>query len=935
MGIKKYIDFNTGSVSDSEIQLVADGTTGALSKVSLKQQKDYFQQGLISGSFVVTSSFNTFSSSYSNDSASFNTRINAITGSTAVSGANTSIPIALNVGILANGTNQISNLNTVFSNANYSGITIDYIGGGGIYISGSLNCNGRTLRFVSGSYIYGTGSVTNFTLDCGLTQKCFDISSSGRPSITLGLNGTTQGKLSPYVFGAKPDGNDCARALQATIDCCIANGSAVNEFFLPDGTYTCNSPLIQMNWNPGSSTYAFHMIKMTGTNTFSSADGFGSTIDFSGRKDSFGIGVQLGKGASISGIKLIGGFNYSFPGAYSFYSSSFSQMTDGVSRDTTYSPNSGIVVDPFGASIPADGGWPNNDAYSIPLSTYYRGSGGAGSTGTCLDQVYIRNFVIGVISSPNGSTANAEELDMNRMQFGNMKICIVSCQSQEKNNCCRMVEAWGVIGCFFVTGIYGAASPGSYFFSQLNFAGFCNQMVYNPEQSYFPTMWQNIYFESLGKLGTITGTDSATIRDSTLNFATLTAEVLQYPDGQISGQGIYFENCQIRMFGQNSPVTINAVNGPLYFSNCSFDVPPFYNEDYNQGYCSFSNCNVAGTNFLMNPNDMQTISGPSFSNTFAYGNIKVKIGNPQGATRIYNIKSSNPATRFPINRTTSNYFVSSSLVSGYHYTYISCSSDEYLRVKPNDWLCYDLLGNGVGSKMLGIVTTVTTASIQVQYVPQAITTGSIYVYNWLALHNISFTGDLTNGSNIITNVSVIDGTMSDFVATGLWGGLLQSRTFTPSSDAWNFGMCRLMSYNSGANTITVDRQAGVTKSKLLFTNTDATIEPASSLIFLTGSAIGAAGTGSITKGNDSHHQLSVTTGTGTSTGTIGSVSFSYPFAGAYIPSINFSPANSLAAALSGSQQIFMDATGSANYTINTGTSALATSSTYIWNIQAS
>ena len=97
--------FNSGSIADSSLAVIGDPTTGALTQTSYHALRDYFQN---TGAFVLTSSyypdsssfnlqisnvyasesnyittssFNNFSGSYINDSASFNNRINAISGS--------------------------------------------------------------------------------------------------------------------------------------------------------------------------------------------------------------------------------------------------------------------------------------------------------------------------------------------------------------------------------------------------------------------------------------------------------------------------------------------------------------------------------------------------------------------------------------------------------------------------------------------------------------------------------------------------------------------------------------------------------------------------------------------------------------------------------------------------------------------------------------
>ena len=106
----------------------------------------------------------------------------------------------------------------------------------------------------------------------------------------------------------------------------------------------------------------------------------------------FGVGIQGGKGVEIKRIKLIGAFNYKLKNAYSFYNSTLQNFTDGVCRDSQYSPYSAIVIDPFGPSVPKDSAFPGKDAYGNSFKTYYRGQRN-GSTGTVIEDCYLTNWV--------------------------------------------------------------------------------------------------------------------------------------------------------------------------------------------------------------------------------------------------------------------------------------------------------------------------------------------------------------------------------------------------------------------------------------------------------------------------------------------------------------------------------------------------------------
>ncbi|MEJ0080584.1 MAG: hypothetical protein WDM78_06415 [Puia sp.] len=374
---------------------------------------------------------------------------------------------------------------------------------------------------------------------------------------------------------------DWSGFFQKGIDSCIQNNLPV--YLIPAGRYTCRKPLILQKWVASGGYYVPFSITIQGTGTFAGADGSGTILDFSRMTNGFGIGIQGGKGVEIKGLKLIGAWDYKFPGAYAFYNTDLGKFTDGKCRDTRYSPYFAIVIDPFGPSLPSDGGYPG-------LSKYYKGSTN-GSTGTVIEDCYFTNWVGGIITSPNGLTNNADITLGDKIQFGNMKICVAGCQAQEKMNRISNVMAWGVIHTCFATGIYGKGEPGNWFIDHWNIAGYTNQIAFNNQTGYFPSYFSDIFAESIARIGPIYSINGTTFSNSSINFAGC-QEAGSYSEGMISGYGLTFSGCQLRIYGQFTPVTINSLEGLIHFRDCSFDVVPFYPQTYPYGYSDFQNCVV-------------------------------------------------------------------------------------------------------------------------------------------------------------------------------------------------------------------------------------------------------------------------------------------------------------------------------------------------------
>ncbi|MDP4213694.1 MAG: hypothetical protein Q8918_18335 [Bacteroidota bacterium] len=399
-------------------------------------------------------------------------------------------------------------------------------------------------------------------------------------------------------------------AMQKAIDFIIAHpGEYSQNLITGAGYFHFSRPLICARWRNGA--YRPFSINIEGESRFSEASGYGTTwyFDFD---NAFGIGFQLAKGASLSGIKMIGQWSYKFPGAYAFYNSTVTNFNDGHSRNAYYSPNAAIAVDPFGTHIPSDGGYPG-------LSTWYRGSGTGGSTGVQLTNLFLSKWNIGIITSPNGQTANAELLTIRDIQVEDMRIGFAGCQSQEKLNSITNVQCWGVVHTLFATGVYGGGSIGSWNIDLVNAAGYTNELVYNRQSGYFPSYFSRFYCESIARIGDIYSVNGTTFSNSTINFAGY-KEAGSYTEGMISGLGLTFQGCQLRLYGQFSPVTINSLEGLIHFRDCSFDQIPFYPQTYAYGYSDFSNCTIGGpmsSGQVLNPIGPQTVR-PGVR-VFAYG----------------------------------------------------------------------------------------------------------------------------------------------------------------------------------------------------------------------------------------------------------------------------------------------------------------------------
>jgi hypothetical protein len=414
----------------------------------------------------------------------------------------------------------------------------------------------------------------------------------------------------PFVVPPPLAYADYAPYFQKQYDSCIAR--QIPNYFLPAGRFPMKEPLIGKKKVNGS--YVFWTTNLIGTGTAGESDGSGTIFDFTQSPNvAFGIGLQDAKGVIVRGIKVWGAFN---PPPGDFYNSSYATYGDGKCRDKQYSPYAGIVIDPFGPSVPADGGFPGTDAYGVSLTTYYFGNR-SGSTGVHLTEDFITGWVVDVITSPNGLTQNADNLTYDFLQVGNSKTNFAGCQDQEKNNTIDHIMSWGQTWMIFSTGLYGAGSVGAWNLHWFSIAGKNHDFIYNNQSGYFQTNASYIFAESLKRLGTWISVNGSKMTSSVIGFAA-PDEVGTYTPDMISGYGVTFDGCQLRMYGWPRPITIDPSTGAannFHFINCSMEGGvPVYPQTYPYGYTDFSNCYIGGVSSanVLNP------IGPSLPSVYAY-----------------------------------------------------------------------------------------------------------------------------------------------------------------------------------------------------------------------------------------------------------------------------------------------------------------------------
>jgi len=393
-------------------------------------------------------------------------------------------------------------------------------------INGVWDLHGQILQI--SAKISGNGTIRNALLEANPFIQIFDT--------TINLSGCRAKEFSAMWYGASPKNPDNAAALQKSINTCINT----MPLYIPAGIYNFSRSLTIAQWYKGAySAATIHLYGDGGT-----WNG-GTVLHYSGNV--FALGGQVMKGAEIDHLTITGNFHSPAINGPAYYSIPYEAYNDpSVGHDLA-----GIVIDYDGSK---------NEG---------------GSTGVKLHDLNVSNFAVDYLISPNGHTYNADVIIMENIRCGDARLGISAGQAQEKGNVIRGLYSWGRIHTLFATNIYGKHQAGQYTIDGGNIAGFPIRLIYNPESGWYPTSISNLFCESLGSIGMITGGDSknnmpTSISNCVFNFAIQSNAGIQTLLTS-NTTFIKFNNCLFRYYGRYSDTLHFA--GAATFDNCSFSGP--------------------------------------------------------------------------------------------------------------------------------------------------------------------------------------------------------------------------------------------------------------------------------------------------------------------------------------------------------------------------
>jgi hypothetical protein len=402
-----------------------------------------------------------------------------------------------------------------------------------------------------------------------------------------------------------PTGGDDYPQLQKTIDYCLSNPG--HRILLVPGHYPISHPLLVVKKSGNDYTQVTIDI-MGAMNAKDAADPFCSVIipQFT---NGFAIGIQQGKGCTISNIKFSG--KYGLPqrlGLVQIDSLSWQGWSDGICSDGRTNPYSAIAIDPF--SDPGD--------YTSDTSLYQKYKGldtfylpgmrRSGSTAINITGCSIQGFVVGVMVTPsyqqNGDLINV--LD-SRIDF--CKVCYAYSQAQSKGNQLNDLMVWGHVHTV-VDGLHfgflhsdGSTAP---FINVMNIAGGVYELI-NASTAAYPVSMTNVYAEQLFKLGEIGGRAETYFNSLEVNFQL--AAGLPSPDFYFVGSNVIFTGCMLRVYNGQTKFNRITLNSPgTVFNGGLFSSPPVAvsGEGFTPGP-TFNSVNLYYTGGVLNNNNYDSV----------------------------------------------------------------------------------------------------------------------------------------------------------------------------------------------------------------------------------------------------------------------------------------------------------------------------------------
>lgn len=554
---------------------------------------------------------------------------------------------------------------------------------------------------------------------------------------------------------------DLRNALQAAIDAAII---LQKKLMWPKGNYRIDSPLHVWDWT--GSAFRYFCFEAEGekapwTDYTTNRCGTFITATFNDRP---AVMVQQARSFVFRNITVSGQNDIvSLMGVLPTFTGLFTNsnyVTNGC-RDTRYSPYAGICIDPFGTSVPADGGYPG-------YSAYYLG-GNAGSMYTLLDSVIVQKFVVAIALTPNGNTQNNEDVTLYSCKTMYNKVSLSIGQSQSRN-----VNVYGHTAWFHLVAFDGLSyGQRQGFLPNIFGANISLAKYFTASTSSFNTTLgvYNVYTEQLGSIGFLSSNSPASIHNGivfsgcTFKFGSSNGITPDYH--VVAWCPVVFSGCTITTSDKNFPLRIrhDTPATSITFTGCNFRFGT------SEATFGFHSTNRGGEiDDLVFNNNILSMQSPSSTHTFAHDIYRFTQSS-------MNKKFVPMGARLTFGDSVDKTYVVGALSTGHDLNLgtvaltvagsgngsFTVSDGAIVRVgdvircatSVNYEGAIILDGSTISSayNAIGVVTSVVGNDVSITGIPQGISSGSYALYkSWTPRYHSATTGD-TNSNTSLTNVA--------------------------------------------------------------------------------------------------------------------------------------------------------------------------------------
>lgn len=570
-------------------------------------------------------------------------------------------------------------------------------------------------------------------------------------------------------YGASTSLSDNKPYIQQAVNQCLLQ-SWPKHIFIPGGTYTCASGILCKKDSNGDKQPEAFSLLIEGEGGFPYGLPQSSELLFT-HNDTFGIGIQFGKGIRIRNIEITGRNLFSFATPRAAYTNAESEYVINSCRDNQFSPYAGIAIDPFGpSSILEANRYPGYSA-EYPVSHT-----GGGTTDVKVEDVRINGFVTNIVISPNGVTQNAEQMEFKRVRSEQCKVAYAIGQLQSRSVRIEDFTCWGNCLYFVNCSMYGQGSGQLPYITGGNMAGHMKYLL-QCNSSVVQAQIDNLFCESLYSLGLV-NVDVMTFEGCIFKWG-LPDATFAIPHAFLSSaKNVNFDGCFL-LHTANPPNSkpINfSVTGRLRFDNCTFDVPPTNVESFEQithrnsffrhlaggGTGRGAEYTLGGTviadpfssynGIFVAPAQRVMFRSSEYSRDYENLSPPQRLENCEGSAVTVTVDSA----------TNTGTFTSSFPIRWNVATRGSCPV-YILNNLANEF--------GTNNYISAFVSSVSGSTITLGGLPPQMTTGSYSVYSMLPYRwHEPCIGDTTNGSPTITNVRCVTSVLNVWAVGNMISG---------------------------------------------------------------------------------------------------------------------------------------------------------------------